>query len=462
MSAAGMAATSASHQSYRLGPNDVVRIQVYGEEDLTVESKIDGDGNINFPLLGMVTVAGKTIPELQEYLGAQLSHGYVRMPRVTAYVFKYRNVYVSGEVKAPGGHPYEDGLSVQKAITMAGGLTDKAEREGVHVLRRINGQEETLPAKLESPVLPDDIIVVPEGQKIYVSGEVKTPGRFVYEKGLTVQKALSLAGGRTEKAEKGMVKVTRVTEGLAATMPVNPDAAVMAGDIIVVEPQDYKFYTSGEVKNPGGYPYKDGLTVHKAIAMAGGLNEKAQRGDLQILRSVKGQEETLDVKLDTLVLPDDIIVVAQGEKFFVNGEVKIPGRYLYEKGLTVHKAITMAGGFTDKAEKAVIKVTRQVEGIAGTVEADLDARVLPDDFIVIAQMHKVYVNGEVKNAGNYPYEKGLTIHKIITMAGGFTDKAAAGRTKILRIVNGEEQSLRVSLDAVVLPEDIVVVPRSFF
>ena len=452
-----------AHQSYRLGPNDVVRIQVYGEEDLTVESKIDGDGNINFPLLGVVKVAGKTIPELQEHLARQLASGYVRMPRVSAYVAKYRNFYVSGEVKAPGGHPYEEGLSVQKAITMAGGVTEKGERDNVHVLRHVDGKEEILPVTLESLVLPDDTIVVPEGQKFYVSGEVKTPGRFVYEKGLTIHKALTLAGGRTEKAEKGIVRVTRVTEGLAATMTVNPDAAVMPGDIIVVEPQDYKFYTSGEVKSPGGYPYKDGLTVHKAISMAGGLTEKAQRGDLHILRSVNGQEQTLEVKLDTLVFPDDIIVVAQGEKFFVSGEVKTPGRYLYEKGLTVHKAITMAGGFTEKAEKATIKVTRHAEGADHTImEVDLDARVLPDDFIVIAQMHKVYVNGEVKKAGDYPYEKGLTIHKIITMAGGFTDKAAIGRTKVLRMVNGEEQSVRVNLDAIVLPEDIVVVPRSFF
>lgn len=462
MTIVGMASPPTSHQSYRLGPNDVVRIQVYGEEDLTVESKIDGDGNINFPLLGMVPIVGKTIPELQEYLSAQLARGYVRTPRVTAYVFKYRNFYVSGEVKTPGGYPYEDGLSVQKAISLAGGLTDKAERDKVHVLRRINGQEQTLPVKLESQVLPDDTIVVAEGQKIYVSGEVKTPGRFVYEHGLTVHNALSLAGGRTEKGEKGIVKVTRVTEGGAATMTVIPDAALMPGDIIVVEPQDYKFYTSGEVRNAGGYPYKDGLTVHKAIAMAGGLTDKAQKGDFHILRSVNGREETLEGHLDTLVLPDDIIVVAEGEKFFVSGEVKTPGRYLYEKGLTFHKAITMAGGFTEKAEKATIKVTRQVEGVAHTVEVDLEASVMPDDFFVIAQLHKVYVNGEVKNAGNFPYERGLTIHKIITMAGGFTDKAAAGRTKILRIINGEEQSLRMNLDAIVLPEDIIVVPRSFF
>lgn len=451
-----------SHQSYRLGPNDAVRIQVYGEEDLTVEGKIDGDGNIHFPLLGTINVAGKTIPELQEYLTTKLAGGYVRMPSVTVYVFKYRNFYVSGEVKVPGGHPYEEGLSVQKAITMAGGLTEKADRDNIHVLRHINEQEEVLSVRLDTLVLPDDTIVVPEGQKIYVSGEVKTPGRFVYEKGLTAHKGLSLAGGRTEKGEKGIVKVTRVIEGLAETITASPDAALMPGDILVVEPQDYKFYTSGEVKNPSGYPYKDGLSVHKAIAMAGGLTDKAQKGNFHILRSVHGKEETLEVQLDTLVLPDDIIVVGEGEKFFVSGEVKTPGRYLYEKGLTFHKAITMAGGFTEKAEKGAIKVTRQAEGVARAVEVNLDAFVMPDDFIVIAQMHKVYVNGEVKNAGNFPYEKGLTIHKIITMAGGFTDKAAVGRTKVLRIVNGEEQTLRVNLDAIVLPEDIVVVPRSFF
>ena len=122
----------------------------------------------------------------------------------------------------------------------------------------------------------------------------------------------------------------------------------------------------------------------------------------------------------------------------------------------------MAGGLTEKADKSTIQITRVAGGLAQTREVTLDTSVLPNDFVVIAQLHKIYVNGEVKNAGNFPYEKGLTIHKIITMAGGFTDKAAVSRTKVLRIVNGEEQSLRVNLDAIVLPEDIVVVPRSFF
>ena len=57
-----------------------------------------------------------------------------------------------------------------------------------------------------------------------------------------------------------------------------------------------------------------------------------------------GIRQIFPVKADTVVLPDDTIVVAEGKRFYVSGEVKTPGRYLYEKGLTVHKAITMVGG----------------------------------------------------------------------------------------------------------------------
>ena len=81
------------------------------------------------------------------------------------------------------------------------------------------------------------------------------PGRYLYENGLTVHKVLSMAGGRAEKAENGIVRVTRITDGLAETAAVNPDATVLPDDIIVVELEHHKFYVSGEIKNPGGYPY---------------------------------------------------------------------------------------------------------------------------------------------------------------------------------------------------------------
>ena len=73
-----------------------------------------------------------------------------------------------------------------------------------------------------------------------------------------------------------------------------------------------------------------------------------------------------------------------------------------------------------------------------------------------------YVNGEVKMPGSFVYEKGLTVHKAITLAGGFTDKAAKTSTKVLRMINGKEQTIEISLDAQVLAEDIIVVPQRFF
>src|SRR5438094_7086397 len=534
---AGAAELAVPRDGYRIGANDVIRIQVFGEDDLTVESRVSGEGKINYPLLGVLQVEGRTIEGLQQELTVRLANGYVRLPKVSVSIVRHRNFYVSGEVKTPGGYPYEEGLTVQKALSIAGGFTEKAEKQGLKVtrltegrvetltigpddviqpndilmvatqnhkfyvsgevrnpgaypyagglsvqkaiamsggltekaergefkvLRHTNGQEKSLPVKLEAPVLPNDVIVAAEGQRFYVSGEVKTPGRYLYEKGLTVNKAISMAGGVTEKAERREIKVTRVASGVAQTIPGEPDLAVLPDDIIMVEPQTNKFYASGEVKLSGGYPYKDGLTVHKAIAMAGGLTDKAERSEFRVLRHTNGHEQTLPVHLETLVQPDDIIVVAEGQRFYLSGEVKTPGRYLYEKGLTVQKAISMAGDMTEKADKREIKMIRVANGVAVTSAVGLNVPVLPDDLIVVELLQKVYVDGEIKKPGDYSYEKGITVHKVITLAGGFTDKAAESQTRVLRVIAGTQQSNRMKLEDSVLPEDIIVVPRRFF
>jgi len=380
-----LADSSMTSDAYRFGPNDVVRIQVFGEEDLTVESKVAGDGTINFPLLGSVALAGKTVQEAQEYLRARLAEGYVRSPRVTLFMVRYRNFYVSGEVKTPGGYPYEAGLTLQKAISMAGGFTDKAETRKIAVTRASGERTETVTLGVEAPVLPDDIIGVGQMQKFYVTGEVVRPGPYPYEEQLTVKKALSMAGGLTEKADPGGIKVTRLKEMGAETGTVLLEGSVLPDDLIVVEGQLHKVYVSGEVRTPGSYSYKEGLTVQKALAMAGGFSEKAEKDGLKVVRLVEGKEITVPVMLNTVLVADDTIVVPEGQKIYVSGEVKTPGRFVYEKGLTVHKAITLAGGFTDKAAKTSTKVLRMINGKEQTIEISLEAQVLEEDMIVVPQ-----------------------------------------------------------------------------
>ena len=385
-----MDAVSAQPQNgyqYQLGPNDVVRVQVFGEEDLTVETKVGGDGTINFPLLGSVPIAGKTVKELQEYLAVRLAEGYVRSPKVTVLMVRYRNFYVYGEVKPPGGYPYEAGLTVQKAVSLAGGFTEKAETRKIAVTRMVGDRTDTVALGMEAPILPDDNLAVGLMQKFFVSGEVKTPGRYPYEPGLTVQKALSLAGGLTERADLAGIKLTRFKEAGVETEAVAQETLVLPDDMLAVGGQDQrqKFYISGEVRTPGQYFYQPGFTIQKALTMAGGFTDKADKTEVKVTRFKGNTVETMLLEADTVVMPDDLIVVVQAKKIYVNGEVKLSGAFSYEKGLTVHKAITMAGGFTDKAAKTSTKVLRSIDGQEHTVEVALDALVLPEDIIVVPQ-----------------------------------------------------------------------------
>jgi len=219
---------------YRIGPNDVIRIQVFGEEELSLERKVEGDGKIDYPLLGAVPVEGKTVQDLQQYLTSHLASGYLRHPKVSISIVRHRNFYVSGEVKAPGGFPYEEGLTLQKALAMSGGLTEKSDKTEI-LVRRGNGKAAaSLRLEQDALILPDDLIVVGQAQKFYVNGEVKKPGDYAYEKGLTVHKAITMAGGFTDKASKGSTKVLRVVNGQEETLEMTLDSLAYPGDIIVV------------------------------------------------------------------------------------------------------------------------------------------------------------------------------------------------------------------------------------
>jgi len=154
--------TSPRVASYRLGPNDSVRVQVFGEEALTTETQVRGDGKVTLPLIGTIHLEGLTLKESEDLIAARLAEGFLKAPRVSIYIVRHRNFFVSGEVRSPGGFPYIDGLTVLKAVTMAGGFTDKAAQGRIKIKRMKGGEEETLSVGLAEPVRPDDIIVVPQ------------------------------------------------------------------------------------------------------------------------------------------------------------------------------------------------------------------------------------------------------------------------------------------------------------
>jgi len=114
---------------YKLAAGDVISIKVYGEENLSIaEQKIDNREVIDYPYLGEVKLGGKTLEQVQSELVAGLKGDYLVNPKVNVAIVRYRNVYINGLVNKPGGYEYEPGLTVQKAISLAGGVMSKYRR----------------------------------------------------------------------------------------------------------------------------------------------------------------------------------------------------------------------------------------------------------------------------------------------------------------------------------------------
>lgn len=220
-------------QHYRVGPGDVISVVVFGEDDLSLKRvRVSTNGSISFALLGEVDVRDFTASELESELVRRLKDGYLRNPAVTVSVLEYRLFYINGEVKSPGGYSYVEGLTVQKAITLAGGLTARASKEKITLLRE-GKREFAEKVDFTARVNPGDVINIDESFFFYVNGEVKKPGGYSHIDGLTVQKAITLAGGFTERASKQKIMLEKESQP-GVTKKAGLNTAVSAGDIITV------------------------------------------------------------------------------------------------------------------------------------------------------------------------------------------------------------------------------------
>ena len=154
-------ALNAQDPDYALNAGDSIRVYVYGEPDLTFERLLIGqNGRISYPFLGELTVAGKSSGELQQMLIDGLRPDYLIDPRISVSIVKYRPFFVNGEVKNPGGVDFQPGLTLRKAISLAGGFTERANKKRMLL---ISGADDSLQERevgLDYRVQPGDIITV--------------------------------------------------------------------------------------------------------------------------------------------------------------------------------------------------------------------------------------------------------------------------------------------------------------
>ena len=153
-----LSAAGEAGEGYRLATGDKVKVTVYGEDDLSLETRISDRGTISFPLIGVLPVTGLTIGGLEDLITRELKPDYLVNPRVSVSILEYRRIFVNGQVNSPGAYPFQPGMTVRHAIAIAGGFTERASRRKINIVRGTDSER----VRESDSVRPGDTVTVEE------------------------------------------------------------------------------------------------------------------------------------------------------------------------------------------------------------------------------------------------------------------------------------------------------------
>lgn len=229
------------NDEYRICANDLLEISVYNEPDLDKTVRVDAKGVISYPLLGNIQIMGLTSKELEKKLTELLEQDYLVSPQVSVFIKEYAKFSVLGDVGKPGAYELKAGYTVMDGIALAGGFTVKSNPKDVKVVRIKGENKETI------SIDADEIV----------------------------------AQNHREK-----------------------DILLQPGDLIIVgELSEATAFVVvlGQVKRPGRYEFKEGMTVVEAIALAGGLDVNAAGNSTKLVRTKDEKKRTINVKVDSIL-----------------------------------------------------------------------------------------------------------------------------------------------------------------
>jgi polysaccharide export outer membrane protein len=245
----GTAMAQEAKRDYVLGSGDVIRINVYQNQDLTLEARISESGTISYPLLGQLTLGGLSVSEAERSIATGLLKGnFLRQPQVGILVLQVRGNQVSvlGVVSRPGRYPLEvNGMRLSEVLAAAGGVapggSDLVTLSGVrdgNLMRTTvdigamfaagSGQQDPL-------VRNGDTLYVDRQPVVYIYGEVQRPGAMRLERGMTLMQAVAAGGGLTQRGtEKGIKVHRRDASGVIQAVESRLTDELKDGDVIRV------------------------------------------------------------------------------------------------------------------------------------------------------------------------------------------------------------------------------------
>ena len=249
-------------EQYTVGVDDILQIIVQGQDNLRTTAPVTSDGSISFPYVGVIYVKGMTLPDIEKELTKRLT-SYIKYPVVSVSLSTSKSMkfFVYGEVKSPGRFILEDNMTVLKAISTSGGITQDGLYGSVKLRRKQKDKNEYKEINIDlknnkesgmncdMPVEPEDILVVERSRNFFVYGEVMRPGKFTLEDNMTVLKAISIAGGFAKYGSLDRVKILRTVPGKVGYESIKVDVkGAVSGQVskdIRLDPDDIVVASEG-------------------------------------------------------------------------------------------------------------------------------------------------------------------------------------------------------------------------
>ncbi|MEW6088965.1 MAG: SLBB domain-containing protein [bacterium] len=421
-------------KAYNINIGDVLEIYVWQEPELSKLVTVDANGNISFPLIGSIEARGLDIKSLTELFNQKLSK-HIKNPEVTITIKEMmaEKFYISGEIARPGEYTLDENTTLLKAISKAGGHKEEtADLTSIFIIKKdtrigVNLKKFLLDGDSGQNIgiSADDIIYIPKiskvtieknVEKIYILGEVKTPGEYILDRETSLIKAIAKAGGyKDETADLSAIFIIRKDDATQKEIrkEINLKQFILSGDTagdaeiknedIIYLPKVFKkVYVLGEVKIPGVYNLEDDAGIIEAITYAGGYKgESADMKRIMVVRRDAIEKATSTVDLGKFIemgdpyqnMPikkgDIVYVPKSSNKVYILGEINSPGVYSLDDGLSAIEIISRAGGFKTSASlKSVMLIRKNNEGSEPSIKKlDLakavDKGLMEDDIALI-------------------------------------------------------------------------------
>ncbi|MCM0082319.1 SLBB domain-containing protein [Geomonas sp. Red32] len=473
---------------YVIGPGDSLRLDIWGTTQGRYDLEVDRNGEITIPRIGAVKVWGLTYAQLRGVVDKSISRYFKGYEfNITLGKLRTIQIFVVGEVQAPGAYTVSSLSSAINALSAAGGPTKSGSLRQVRLVR---GGKTVQDIDLYSMFLSGDRsrdVRVENGDTLFVpvigpvaavAGEVKRPGIYELKGPATLSSVIEMAGGISASGDKGRIQVERL-EGNSSRVIHDylPKGGQLEQELASIPISDhdmvkvFPFYDvarqvvtlSGNVSRPGEYQYRKGMRLRDLLPGYDAILPDTYLGSAEITRQVLPDRhlEKLSANLGKALSGDakeNIELRDQDEvKVFslwqmqerpmvsITGEVKKAGNYPFYPRMTVRDLLAAAGSLKrnalmEDAELTRIDISRGSatptrinldlkKALAGDPSANLELQ--PDDVLIVRSITQwlemtdrfITLKGEVRYPGKYSITKGERLSSVIERAGGFTDRA---------------------------------------